>query len=105
MPIEHRHSHLRRVDAAAEVVWEVVSDHGGMVRWLPFGMSLLEVYGQGYPHGVGAIRSLTSARDTIVERITAFDGVQLRTRGGPSPPPVSGASRKSAWPRSAPAAS
>lgn len=78
MPIEHCHSHLRRVDAAAEVVWEVVSDHGGMVRWLPFKMSLLEVHGQGHPHGVGAIRSLTSVRGTIVERITAFDGVQHR---------------------------
>ena len=63
----------QQVPVSPAALWDVVSDHAGMVQWLPVGMSLLEVEGRGHRDGVGAIRSLTSAQGTLVERVTTFD--------------------------------
>jgi hypothetical protein len=46
MSLAHRCAHSRSVIFSPDVVWNVVSDHLGMVQWLPFGMSLPDVEGR-----------------------------------------------------------
>jgi len=57
------------IDAAADVVWPVISDFGGIDRFMP-GLEKVEVQGQG----VGAIRTVSTAGGgRIQERLESFD--------------------------------
>lgn len=76
MSDSHHHRFSQSVGVHPDEVWQVVSDHATMVRWLPFALSLLEVSGQDHPRGAGAVRSLTSPRGSLVERVTAYDDAQ-----------------------------
>ncbi len=69
----YRFESSRDVDAAAEVVWEVVSDHAHIARWLPLRRSELESEGILDRNGVGAIRALVAVGPPIREQIIAAD--------------------------------
>lgn len=63
----------RSVDAPAEVVFEVASDHAGYARFSALRASVLEREGVPAPNGVGAIRSLTMLGPPIREEITEYE--------------------------------
>ena len=66
--VEHRFT------AAMDVVWEKVSDHRGMRRWLVPGMSVrLQREGDPAPIGIGAVRVIEGAGVRAVEEVVEFD--------------------------------
>jgi len=66
--VEHRFS------APVEVVWERVSDHRGMRRWLVPGMNVrLQWEGEPAPNGKGAVRVIEGAGVRAVEEIVEFE--------------------------------
>ena len=66
--VEHRFT------AVVDVVWEKVSDHCGMRRWLVPGMSVrLQREGEPAPNGKGAVRVIEGAGVRAVEEIVEFE--------------------------------
>ena len=66
--VEHRFT------AAVDVVWEKVSDHCGMRRWLVPGMSVrLQREGDPAPNGKGAVRVIEGAGVRAVEEVVEFE--------------------------------
>ena len=66
--VEHRFT------AAVDVVWEKVSDHRGMRRWLVPGMSVrLQREGEPAPNGKGAVRVIEGAGVRAVEEVVEFE--------------------------------
>lgn len=70
--------HLTRtVDAPLSTVWEVVSNHEGMVDWTPLSVARLDQVGSPDRNGTGAVRFLGSAvagREIgSVERVVSWD--------------------------------
>ena len=61
------------VDAEPSVVWDVISDHQGMLLWTPFRKAILETYGDPRPNGVGAIRALYLIGPPTREQIIDFE--------------------------------
>ena len=58
-----------KISAPADAVWGILGDFDSMPKWMP-GIETSEVNGEG----VGAIRTVTSARvGTIKERLDAYD--------------------------------
>jgi carbon monoxide dehydrogenase subunit G len=58
-----------KISAPADAVWDILGDFDSMPKWMP-GIETSEVSGEG----VGAIRTVTSARvGTIKERLDAYD--------------------------------
>jgi uncharacterized protein YndB with AHSA1/START domain len=67
------YSFVHDVPVEPAVVWEVVSDHPGMVRWTPLRRVEMEAGGRPQPHGVGAVRALHLVGPPIREEITAYE--------------------------------
>lgn len=66
--VEHRFT------AVVDVVWEKVSDHCGMRRWLVPGMSVrLQREGEPAPNGKGAVRVIEGAGVRAVEEVVEFE--------------------------------
>ncbi len=64
----------RHIDAPIQSVWEVVTDHRGMNRWLVPGMKVrLEPEGVPAPNGVGAVRVIERAGFKGRERVVTFN--------------------------------
>jgi uncharacterized protein YndB with AHSA1/START domain len=63
----------RKVDAPAEVVFDVASDHAGYARFSRLRSSSLEREGDPAPNGVGAIRALRMIGPPVREEITEFE--------------------------------
>ena len=60
--------------APVELVWERVSDHRGMRRWLVPGMSVrLQREGEPAPNGKGAVRVIEGKGVRAVEEIVEFE--------------------------------
>jgi uncharacterized protein YndB with AHSA1/START domain len=67
------YSFVHDVPVEPAVVWEVASDHPGMVRWTPLRRVEMEAGGRPHPHGVGAVRALHVVGPPIREEITAYE--------------------------------
>jgi uncharacterized protein YndB with AHSA1/START domain len=62
-----------RIPAPPERVFEVLSDHEGMVRWTDAREVVLRHPGDPAPNGVGAIRVIRSRGIAIEEEILSYD--------------------------------
>jgi uncharacterized protein YndB with AHSA1/START domain len=63
----------REIEAPAEVVFEVLTDHRGYASLTPLRKSVLEREGSPDPNGVGAIRKLTAVGPPMREEVIAFE--------------------------------
>ena len=63
----------RTIAAPVEVVFDVLTDHGGYAKLTPLRSSTLEREGSPDPNGVGAIRVFRLAGPPIREEVTAFE--------------------------------
>ena len=61
------------IAAPAELVFDVLTDHGGYARLTPLRSSTLEREGDPAPNGVGAIRVLKLAGPPIREEVTEYE--------------------------------
>jgi len=59
------------VAAAPETVWEVLADFGAVSRWVPMIQHSCLLSDQ--TDGVGTLRRVQIARQTLVERVTTWD--------------------------------
>lgn len=72
MPLVSRHTCV--FDAPIEAVWEVISDHCGMHRWLVPGMRVrLDPPGEVTPNGVGAVRVIERGGYAGREEVVRFE--------------------------------
>jgi uncharacterized protein YndB with AHSA1/START domain len=62
----------RLVPAPRERVWEILSDHEGMKKWLPVREVVRRRPGSPDPNGVGAVRTIRGMGLVIDEQITGF---------------------------------
>jgi uncharacterized protein YndB with AHSA1/START domain len=62
-----------RVEASPERVFEILTDHEGMVRWSGAKEAVLRHPGDPPPNGVGAVRVLRMSGFAIEEEILAYD--------------------------------
>jgi uncharacterized protein YndB with AHSA1/START domain len=63
----------REIDAPAEVVFEVLTDHARYSELTPLRKSELEREGEADPNGVGAIRKLTVVGPPMREEVIAYE--------------------------------
>jgi uncharacterized protein YndB with AHSA1/START domain len=63
----------REIDAPAEIVFEVLTDHAKYSELTPLRKSELEREGEGNPNGVGAIRKLTVVGPPMREEVIAYE--------------------------------
>jgi uncharacterized protein YndB with AHSA1/START domain len=63
----------REIDASAETVFEVLTDHRGYAELTPLRKAELEREGEPAPNGVGAIRKLTLVGPPMREEVIAFE--------------------------------
>ena len=63
----------RRISAPVDVVWDIVSDHGGYSTWSLFTSSELTVDGHPDRNGVGAVRKLGTWPRYSFERVIEFE--------------------------------
>lgn len=63
----------REIDAPAETVFEVLTDHAEYSKLTPLRKSELEREGQAEPNGVGAIRKLTAVGPPMREEVIAYE--------------------------------
>jgi uncharacterized protein YndB with AHSA1/START domain len=61
------------VPVPPSVVWGVLADHAGMVRWTPLRKVEMEAGGTPDANGVGAVRALHLVGPPIREEVTAFE--------------------------------
>jgi hypothetical protein len=65
------------IDAPAEIVFDVLTDHRHQANISALRSSTLEREGEPAPNGVGAIRALRLVGQPIREQVTAFDRPHL----------------------------
>jgi uncharacterized protein YndB with AHSA1/START domain len=63
----------REIDAPAETVFEVLTDHRRYSELTPLRKSVLEREGSPDPNGLGAIRKLTAVGPPMREEVIAFE--------------------------------
>ncbi|HET7590930.1 MAG TPA: SRPBCC family protein [Solirubrobacterales bacterium] len=63
----------REIDAPAETVFDVLTDHRGYTELTPLRKAELEREGEPAPNGVGAIRKLTAVGPPMREEVIAFE--------------------------------
>jgi uncharacterized protein YndB with AHSA1/START domain len=63
----------REIAAPPEIVFEVLTDHGGYASITQLRKSVLEREGDDAPNGVGAIRSLHSVGPALREEVVAYE--------------------------------
>lgn len=63
----------REIDASAETVFEVLTDHAGYSKLTPLRKSVLEREGEADVNGVGAIRKLTAVGPPMREEVIAYE--------------------------------
>jgi uncharacterized protein YndB with AHSA1/START domain len=63
----------REIDAPAETVFEVLTDHRRYSELTPLRKSELEREGEADPNGVGAIRKLTAVGPPMREEVIAYE--------------------------------
>jgi uncharacterized protein YndB with AHSA1/START domain len=63
----------REIDAPAETVFEVLTDHAGYSKLTPLRKSVLEREGEADVNGVGAIRKLTAVGPPMREEVIAYE--------------------------------
>jgi uncharacterized protein YndB with AHSA1/START domain len=64
---------IREVDAAPEVVFDVLTDHRRYSELTPLRRSVLEREGEPAPNGVGAIRVLSAVGPPLREEAIAYE--------------------------------
>ena len=63
-------TYSREITANPALVWDVVSDHAALVKWLPIqGSTVWPAASPRFPHGVGTVRALRFRRRILMERI------------------------------------
>ena len=63
----------RRIEASVNVVWDVLTDHRGYVRWANCDEAVLEREGQPDPNGVGAVRRIRKSIAVVREEVVASE--------------------------------
>ena len=80
-PDTHAVERTVRIDASADQVWGVLSDHRGMPRWFPLDTVALAREGQPAPNGVGAERVMRGSKTNMREQVVGWDAARsLRYR-------------------------
>jgi hypothetical protein len=80
-PDTHAVERTVRIDASADQVWSVLSDHRGMPRWFPLDTVALAREGQPAPNGVGAERVMRGSKTNMREQVVGWDAARsLRYR-------------------------
>lgn len=69
----HTSRFTRHIDAPAELVWDVLTDHAGYAGWTPVPVSRLVRPGTDDHNGVGARRFLGVGPVGTVEEVVAFE--------------------------------
>jgi uncharacterized protein YndB with AHSA1/START domain len=63
--------------APPEAVWPLLADSATWPEWGPWDEHSLDREGAPAPHGIGALRTLTTGRVSVKEEITAFEPPRL----------------------------